>query len=162
MTHHPTIAPVAELGAALDPALLQSEIHQMETLLALLRKRTDLACELAVHGVNWASRPLSPADIKAMVGRRRGVSVEEIDGQGATRPVVEARHEAMYLMRAQKNEDGSTRWSFPEIGRCFGGRDHSTAWQAIGRHAERLRAIGLVDTAERPRPAKPQAVGRVG
>lgn len=141
MTHHPTIAPVAELGAALDPALLQSEIDQMETLLALLRKRTDLACELATHGVNWGSRPLSPADIKAMVGRRRGVSVEEIDGQGCTRPVVEARHEAMYLMRAQKNEDGGTRWSLPEIGRSFGGRDHTTAWHGIGRHEAKLAAL---------------------
>jgi len=55
------------------------------------------------------------------------VTVAEIRGHARTRHLARARQAAMYLARS------ITRESFPELGRKFGGKDHSTVINACDR-----------------------------
>lgn len=71
-------------------------------------------------------------EIIRSVAARRGISVEEIKGPHLRKDIVRARHEAMYLCRAEGC------WSFPQIGAAFGGRDHTSVMNGVRRHAERL------------------------
>jgi chromosomal replication initiation ATPase DnaA len=68
---------------------------------------------------------VSPRDFTlALVGgiaRKHGVSVEDIRGPDRHRTVMLARCEAIRAIgKARPN------WSYPEIGRFFGGRDHTS------------------------------------
>lgn len=53
-----------------------------------------------------------------------------------SRPLVIARHEAMYRMSKE------TTMSLPAIGRRMGGKDHSTVLSGIRRHKQRMEAAG--------------------
>lgn len=53
-----------------------------------------------------------------------GISIDELTGQSRSRHLVQARQIAMYLCREL------TQLSLPQIGREFGGRDHSTVIHA--------------------------------
>ena len=55
-------------------------------------------------------------------------------GKSRTRRFLRPRQVAMYLARAL------TDHSLPEIGRWFGGRDHTTVLHAVGRLREDLQA----------------------
>ena len=58
------------------------------------------------------------------VAETYGFDIEEIIGPRRARPLVTARHVAMYLVRTL------TDFSYPAIGRVFGGRDHTTCINA--------------------------------
>lgn len=77
-------------------------------------------------------------DIMAGVATKHGLKVMDLTGPSRTKIFVAARHEAMWSIR--KN----TPLSFPQIGRMFGGRDHTTAIHGVKRHEERL-ALGLAE-----------------
>jgi chromosomal replication initiator protein len=64
---------------------------------------------------------VSLAQIIAAVALETGVSERDMKAPRRDRPVVRARHLAMYLARQLTDK------SLPVIGRCFGGRDHTTA-----------------------------------
>jgi len=70
------------------------------------------------------------------VGRKHGVKLNELKSARRDRKIVAARHEAFWRCR---NE---TSLSFPQIGKLFGGRDHSTVLHGIKRHEERMKADG--------------------
>jgi hypothetical protein len=63
--------------------------------------------------------------IQYVVSEAYGISVGELLGVDRTDRVVRPRHVAMYLSKAL------TRMSMLEIGRRFGGRDHSTVLHAV-------------------------------
>jgi chromosomal replication initiator protein len=73
------------------------------------------------------------ARIIALVATARGVTPDEIRGDRRMQCIVRPRHEAMYLARC-------AGWTYPEIGRAFGGRDHSTVIHGVRKHA-RLNAL---------------------
>lgn len=79
--------------------------------------------------------PLVPKwkQIALDVGKKHGVKLNEITSIRRARYIVLARDEALWRCR---NE---TSLSFPQIGRLFGGRDHSTILVAIRRHEKRMR-----------------------
>jgi chromosomal replication initiator protein len=60
-----------------------------------------------------------PAIIEA-VARFHSIRSADITGTKRTRTLTRPRHIAMYMARVH------TKLSFPELGREFGGRDHST------------------------------------
>jgi chromosomal replication initiator protein len=60
------------------------------------------------------------ASVIEVVARLNNLRSADITGKKRTRALTEPRHLAMYLARKH------TRLSFPELGREFGGRDHST------------------------------------
>lgn len=66
-----------------------------------------------------------------VVALRRGVSVEDIMVGDRTRPNVNARHEAMYLLRRNFG------LSYPRIGAIMG-RDHTTVMNGVRAHAARI------------------------
>ena len=67
---------------------------------------------------------------------RHQMSPEDARGKSRKTEAVIARHEAMYLMRQMTWEDGTPRYSLPQIGKFFG-VDHSTVMNGIRRHKER-------------------------
>jgi hypothetical protein len=70
--------------------------------------------------------------VVAMVASAFGVGPEQLHGPSRTRHVVEARHVAMYVLREGRG------LSYPAIGRALGGRDNTTAMNAVIRMRARL------------------------
>ena len=80
------------------------------------------------------------ADIQEVVARRFQVKISGLKSKGRTKALVHPRQIAMHLSRALTNS------SFPEIGREFGGKDHTTIMHACRQiekaveHDQALRA----------------------
>ena len=72
----------------------------------------------------------SIARIQKVCARRFGVSVKDMKSPNRSRSVARPRQMAMSLSRRL------TGRSFPEIGRLFGGRDHTTVLHAIRKIAD--------------------------
>ena len=70
-------------------------------------------------------REWSMAEIKAMVCGKFRVFEYDIDGPHRHRDIARPRQVAMYLCRYH------THKSLPQIGRCFGDRDHTTVVHAL-------------------------------
>ena len=88
--------------------------------------------------------PTPMAKIKFDVARKYGVRVEDLEGPSAAHCYAHPRHEAMALCRAVLDDRGRPRFSFPMIGRAFGGRDHTTVMYAIRSHkARQAQARGV-------------------
>ena len=86
----------------------------------------DRVDELLGHLVN-AGEPkrVRIEDIQRIVSRHYSVSRQEMISNRRTRTIVKPRQIAMYLSKTM------TPRSFPEIGRRFGGRDHTTVLHAV-------------------------------
>jgi chromosomal replication initiator protein len=74
-------------------------------------------------------RPITPQLILAATAEAFGFSVDELRGPNRRRPLVTARQVSMYVFREL------TEFSYPAIGREFGGRDHSTVIHAVEKIA---------------------------
>jgi chromosomal replication initiator protein len=70
-------------------------------------------------------RRITPRVILEATSETFGFSVEELCGPNRRRPLVTARQVSMYVFREL------TDFSYPAIGREFGGRDHSTVMHAV-------------------------------
>lgn len=68
---------------------------------------------------------LSPQTIIMLVGENYGFSLNDIIGEGRQKDLVLARQLAMYLCRELLG------YSYPVIGRFFGGKDHTTVIHSI-------------------------------
>jgi chromosomal replication initiator protein len=80
--------------------------------------------------------PRAQTDWKAnlhQLAQSYGVTVADITGKSRVPRFVRARHHAMAMLRGRG-------WSYPEIGRKLGGRDHATVIHGIKKHYERTRA----------------------
>jgi hypothetical protein len=64
--------------------------------------------------------------ILAEVAERHGVTVIDVIGPGRFKKIVAARYEAIGIIAATH-----WHWSLPQLGRFFGGRDHTTIIHAI-------------------------------
>lgn len=86
----------------------------------------DRVDELLGHLVN-AGEPkrVRIEDIQRVVSRHYNVSRQEMVSNRRTRTIVKPRQIAMFLAKTM------TPRSFPEIGRRFGGRDHTTVLHAV-------------------------------
>ena len=84
----------------------------------------ELAEEVLQHYVHPEADQLTPERIVALVSEQFSVKVEALFGQRRTRSVALPRQVAMYLLRQ------FTELSLVDIGRVFGGRDHSTVIHA--------------------------------
>ena len=73
-------------------------------------------------------------DIQRIVSRHYNVSRQELVSNRRTRVIVKPRQVAMYLSKTM------TPRSFPEIGRRFGGRDHTTVLHAVRKIEELISA----------------------
>lgn len=88
--------------------------------------------ELSIPG----ERRITVDDIQKIVAARYGVKVADIQSKRRTKTVVRPRHVAMYLAKTL------TTRSLPDIGRRFGGRDHSTVIHAVNK------VMALIDAGD--------------
>ena len=109
---------------------------------------TSVTLEMAEREVRDLIRPQEPRrvkieDIQRVVARQYNVSRSDLLSSRRTANVVRPRQVAMYLAKTL------TLRSLPEIGRRFGGRDHTTVLHAV-RKIEALVAkdIALSDEVE--------------
>ena len=93
----------------------------------------ELANEVLTQYVRPESEHHAPERILAAVSERFGVRPETLVGKRRTQAIAVPRQVAMYLMRHL------TELSLVEIGRCFGGRDHSTVIHACRQIAGRIQ-----------------------
>jgi chromosomal replication initiator protein len=75
-------------------------------------------------------------DIATMTAERYGLTVDDLKSPSQERRIAWPRQEAMVLIRQH------TRQSYPQIGRFFGDRDHTTVIHAV-RQVERRRLAAM-------------------
>lgn len=81
--------------------------------------------------------PMTMRAIAEDVCARRNITLAELISHTRTKRVAGPRHEFMWLCRQVRRLNGHHRFSFPQIGRFLGGRDHSTVVHGARRYAER-------------------------
>jgi len=91
---------------------------------------------------NNAKKPVTAGRIIELTAEMFGFEIDQITGGSRRRPLVDARQVAMYVTR------NMTDLSFPDIGKEFGGRDHTTVMHACrkveGRMGERQQIFDRV------------------
>lgn len=92
----------------------------------------DLAFGPIVHPCGFILRNYRTEDIQRAVARKFGLTKAELLSERRDRMIVRPRQIAMYLCKRM------TTRSLPEIGRRFGGMDHTTVIHAV-RKIEALR-----------------------
>jgi len=119
---------VRELEGAIIKLLAYSSLTRREITIELARE--------ALGGVLSAQEPpeLTPELIRAQVAQSWGVSVEALSSKRRTKDLTVPRQVAMYLMRQLLG------LSLVEIGRLFGGRDHSTVIHSIEKVEQEMAA----------------------
>ena len=108
---------------------------------------TTISLELTqqvLSDIGAEPRLITPDMILEAVAETYGLTVDDIVGPRRARPLVTARHVAMYLVRHL------TDYSYPSIGKVFGNRDHSTCISAVekieGQMKERRNIYDQVTT----------------
>lgn len=136
---------------------LRNNVRELEGALTKLsaharigKRGIDLQLARSVLGpvIELPSRNLTTEVIQRVTAQHFGLKLTDLKGQKRHRSVVVPRMIAMFLTRKH------TSLSFPDIGRAFGGRDHSTAihacqkieWQ-ITADAGIQAAVQAVETA---------------
>jgi chromosomal replication initiator protein len=99
-------------------------------------RQEPISLELAkAHLTNLGAEQvvLKPETVLSVVADFYGLSVEEVRGAKRLRPLVHARHVAMYLIRDMLNN-----YSYPMIARIFDGRNHTTVISGVEKIREQL------------------------
>lgn len=106
-------------------SLLQGLLRKVEAF-AALNGRTPLQADLEnIVRTGGSVRPAGCREILGSVARGFNLRTEDILGARRRPDLVLARQVAMYLCRRKLG------LSYPELGRAFGGRDHSTVIHAV-------------------------------
>jgi chromosomal replication initiator protein len=85
----------------------------------------ELAEKVLADAVSKTRRPITPELVIETASELFGFAVEELKGPNRSRPLVQARQIAMYVLRQL------TDHSYPAIAEAFGGRDHTTVIHAV-------------------------------
>jgi chromosomal replication initiator protein len=117
---------VRELEGALNRLIAHAE-------LAGRALNVDTASDVLQDLLRAHERRVSVEDIQKKVAEHYGIRLADMHSPRRARPVARPRQVAMYLAKAL------TTHSLPEIGRKFGGRDHTTIIHGV-RKVEELMA----------------------
>jgi chromosomal replication initiator protein len=120
---------------------VRDNIRELEGSITMLRafanlRQEPITLELAkAHLTNLGQEQvvLKPETVLSVVADFYGLSVEEVRGSKRLRPLVHARHVAMYLIRDLLNN-----YSYPMIARIFDGRNHTTVISGVEKIREQL------------------------
>lgn len=119
---------IRELEGALTRLAAFSTLSQTGITLSMAEQvLSDLISQHATQ------RQRTPAEVIAATAALFNLTPEDITGASRKRPVAIARQIAMYVVREL------TELSYPEIGRAFGGKDHTTVMHAVGRVQELMQ-----------------------
>jgi hypothetical protein len=109
--------------------LAEQEAAREKALQAILAK---YRCAVDTSGPLFTAKPirvwtpfLRARRAVRLVAYIWGVTVEDIMGSRRSAVLVSARHAAIYVVAK------ITEWSLPELGKRFGGRDHTTILHAL-------------------------------
>ncbi|MEM7021477.1 MAG: chromosomal replication initiator protein DnaA [Pseudomonadota bacterium] len=127
---HRITSSVRELEGALNRVIAQAILMGHTITL-------DVAQELLQDLLRAHERRVTIEDIQKLVTQHYGIKITDMHSARRARVVARPRQVAMYLAKQL------TPRSLPEIGRKFGGRDHTTVMHAI-RRIEELRATDPV------------------
>lgn len=117
---------IRELEGALIRVIAYASLNQTTATL-------DLAEEVLSHLFPTTSaEPVRTEAILAETAGYFGVTVDDLRSQNRSRPIVQARQMAMYLVR------DFTDLSLPKVGEVFGGRDHTTVLHACQKVVRQL------------------------
>ena len=109
---------IRELEGALIRVAAYASIHEQPVTLALAEDQLR-------HLITTENRQLTPRIILETTAEMFGMTVDDLVGKSRSRPLVNARQICMYVFRQM------TDFSYPAIGREFGGRDHTTVIHAV-------------------------------
>ena len=120
---------------------VRDNIRELEGSITMLRafanlRQEPISLDLAkTHLTNLGSEQvvLKPEAIITAVADYYGLTVDEVRGSKRLRPLVHARHVAMYLVR-----DMLGNYSYPMIARIFDGRNHTTVISGVDKIKEQL------------------------
>ena len=115
---HRIVSNVRELEGALNRILAHAMLIGREITI-------DSTADLLVDLLRASSRQISVDVIQKRVAAHYGVRVSEMFSARRARNIARPRQIAMYLAK------NLTSLSYPEIGRQFGGRDHTTVMHAV-------------------------------
>ncbi len=131
---------------------LEGVLHRLEAFHHIGKHRLDSDLARAVLGPLGATGGLADLDaILRATAEHYGLRVPDLKGSGRQRHITTARMVATYLARKHLH------LSFPELGRAFGGRDHSTAHHAcqrvqdwLGLDPQVAQAVAAIETQIAP------------
>ena len=115
---HRIVSNVRELEGALNRILAHAMLIGREITI-------DSTADLLADLLRASSRQISVDVIQKRVAAHSGVRVSEMFSARRARNIARPRQIAMYLAK------NLTSLSYPEIGRQFGGRDHTTVMHAV-------------------------------
>jgi chromosomal replication initiator protein len=118
-------AQVTANGRDLDGALNRLLAHNTLTSCAITLEMAEHAIRDLVRNADNAAKRVRIEDIIRIVAEHSGITKQDILSSRRTANVVLPRQVAMYLAKTL------TLRSLPEIGRRFGGRDHTTVLHAV-------------------------------
>ena len=95
---------------------------------------TELAERALQDLIPQSDHEIPPQLIMDETAQYFSLSTDDLTAKSRSRPLTQARHIAMYLIRE------NTGLSLVKIGELFGGRDHSTVLHAIGKVQDEMRA----------------------
>jgi chromosomal replication initiator protein len=124
---------------------VRDNIRELEGSVTMLRafanlRQEPISLDLAkAHLTNLGHDQvvLKPETILSVVAEFYGLTVEDVRGAKRLRPLVRARHIAMYLIR-----DLLDNYSYPMIARIFDGRNHTTVISGVEKIKEQMAANG--------------------
>ncbi len=129
---------------------LEGALHKLSAHARMGRRAIDLSLARAALGpmIEMPSRNLTAEVIQRVTAQHFGIKVTDLKGAKRHRTVVVPRMIAMYLVRKH------TSASLPDIGRLFGGRDHTTVLHGcrkmdydIARKPDIQAAVQAIETA---------------
>jgi chromosomal replication initiator protein len=94
----------------------------------------QLAAKVVSRAINLEKKDLTIESITNTVAKHYGVKAKELYAKSRKQVIVNARQVAMYLSHKY------TETSYKQIGRTFGGRDHSTVIHSCNLVAARIKA----------------------
>ncbi len=127
---HKITSNVRELEGALNRIFAHSTLVGRQVSL-------DMAQEVLHDVLRASDRRVSVEEIQKKVSQHYNIRISDMHSAKRLRSIVRPRQMAMYLAKKL------TSLSLPEIGRKFGGRDHTTVMHAVKKIEELLRGDGV-------------------
>jgi chromosomal replication initiator protein len=121
---------VRELEGAVIKLLAYSSLTRREITTDLAREA--LGGVLRPGGAEGETPARTPDDVRRQVGEAWGVSAEALQSKKRTKDLTVPRQVAMFLIKEMFD------LSLVEIGRLFGGRDHSTVIHSVDKVEEQM------------------------
>ena len=96
-----------------------TRVHAMSQLQGLQMNK-DLAKSVLTEVFNVKTKEVTPDAIKRAVAKYFGIKLADMESEKRSKNIAYPRQIAIYLIREHTN------YSLPQMGRLFGGRDHTT------------------------------------